>query len=135
MNVNRLSIFPARRLTGRVRTQLFTAPPNTERSSSDDAAGADIGLEPAGAGRNHTWPQNPPVERLYDAPVGSTRPEREIARARATYLAAARNFLSAVALYVQTGVPLSPPSGGAELPAWGRAEVTALLTLRAALDE
>jgi hypothetical protein len=72
---------------------------------------------------------------LYDARVGSTRPEREIARARATYLAAARNFLSAVALYVQTGVPLSPPGGGAELPAWGRAEVTALLTLRAALDE
>jgi hypothetical protein len=67
--------------------------------------------------------------------MGSTRPEREIARARAAYVGAAERFVSAVGLFVATGVPLGPRSGDTELPAWSRADVTALLTLEAALAE
>jgi hypothetical protein len=72
---------------------------------------------------------------MYDAVVGSTRPEREIARARAAHVGAAQRFVSAVGLFVATGVPLGPRSRDAELPAWSRADVTALLTLQAALAE
>jgi hypothetical protein len=53
--------------------------------------------------------------------MGSTRPEREDARARSNYLAAARRFNAAMAAYVAIGVPLAPRRGGAELPAWDRA--------------
>lgn len=66
--------------------------------------------------------------------MGSTRPEREDARARTAYLAAARRFVAALGGYVATGVPLAPRGSTRELPPWGRADVAALLELREALD-
>ena len=65
--------------------------------------------------------------------MGSTRPEREDARARSESLAAARRFSDAVAAYLAIGVPLAPRRGGAELPPWDREQIAILLQLQDAL--
>lgn len=70
----------------------------------------------------------------YAAGVGGTRADREDARARTAYVAAARRFVQAVAGYVAVGVPLEP-GVDRELPPWSRTHVTALLELQAALGE
>ncbi len=65
--------------------------------------------------------------------MGGTRGDRDDARARTAYVAAARRFIAALAGYVAAGVPLAPKSGGKELPPWDRADVTVLLELHRAL--
>jgi hypothetical protein len=67
--------------------------------------------------------------------VGNTRPEREDARARTTYVVAARRFVAALGNYVASGVPLAPRGSNRDLPPWERAHVAAGLELQAALDD
>ena len=64
--------------------------------------------------------------------MGGTRGDREDARARTEYVAAARRYVQAVAGYVAVGVPLEP-GPQRELPPWSRAHVAALLELQEAL--
>jgi hypothetical protein len=67
--------------------------------------------------------------------MGSTRPEREDARARTAYVTAAGRFTAAMRNYVAVGVPIMARGSGRELPSWGRAEVAVMLELQAALAD
>jgi hypothetical protein len=59
--------------------------------------------------------------------MGSTRPEREEARARTEYVAAARRFVDAFGVFISAGVPVAPKSAGQDLPTWDRHHVAATL--------
>ncbi len=71
----------------------------------------------------------------YPAGMGSTRPEREDARARVAYVTAAERFTAAMRDFVAVGVPIVARGPDRKLPGWGRAEVTVMLELQAALAE
>ena len=67
--------------------------------------------------------------------VGSTRPEREDARARTAYVASARRFAGAMGAFATAGVPVVPRGSSHELPMWERYDVEVMLELQAALNE
>ncbi|MET8147625.1 hypothetical protein ACIBSW_06830 [Actinoplanes sp. NPDC049668] len=70
---------------------------------------------------------------FYDRLMGQTRPEREVPLARTTYVAAARDFVAAMAGYIAAPPPLESRSG-TDLPAWSRRDVQVVLTLQEAVN-
>lgn len=71
----------------------------------------------------------------YALPVGSTRPEREQARARTEHLVAADRWADALARYVVAGVPITRTPTGTPLPTWSPKDIRIMLHLQAALDD
>jgi len=65
--------------------------------------------------------------------MGETRPERDLPLARAAYVAAARDFVAAMAGYIAAPPPLESRSG-TDLPAWTRREVQVVLHLSEAVN-
>ncbi len=61
--------------------------------------------------------------------MGSTRPARELARARIEYVATARELMRAMTAFDAAGVPIVPTRGGALAP-WTGDHVQVVLRVR-----